>query len=51
MGWDGGSHLSALGGAIRLGELVPGGVIDHALQIDVDAPNLFQGTASTCYVW
>jgi protocatechuate 3,4-dioxygenase beta subunit len=50
-GWDGGSHLSALGGAIRLGELVPGGIIDHALQIDVDAPNLFQGTAATCFVW
>ncbi len=50
-GWDGGSHLSALGGAIRLGELVPGGVIDHALQIDVDAPNLYQGTAVTCHVW
>jgi protocatechuate 3,4-dioxygenase beta subunit len=50
-GWDGGSHLSALGGAIRLGELVPGGVIDHALQIDVDAPNLYQGTAATCFVW
>ncbi len=50
-GWDGGSHLSALGGAIRLGELVPGGVIDHALQIDVDAPNLYQGTVATCHVW
>jgi protocatechuate 3,4-dioxygenase beta subunit len=51
LGWDGGSHLSALGGAIRLGELVPGGVIDHALQIDVDAPNLYRGTAVTCHVW
>jgi hypothetical protein len=50
-GWDGGSHLSALGGAIRLGELVPDGVIDHALQIDVEAPNLYQGTAATCFVW
>jgi hypothetical protein len=51
LGWDGGSHLSALGGTIRLGELVPGGAIDHALQIDVDAPNLYRGTAVTCHVW
>ncbi len=51
-GWDGGSHLSALGGAIRLGELVPGGAIDHALQIDVDAPNLYYaGSASSCPTW
>ncbi|MFZ0180685.1 MAG: carboxypeptidase-like regulatory domain-containing protein [Candidatus Dormiibacterota bacterium] len=51
-GWDGGSHLSALGGAIRLGELVPGGVITHALQIDVDAANLYPGDASTlCNDW
>ena len=49
-GWDGGSHLSALGGTIRLGELVPGSSIDHALQIDVDAPNLYEGTAATCWV-
>ena len=49
-GWDGGSHLSALGGTIRLGELVPGSSIDHALQIDVDAPNLYKGTAATCWV-
>ena len=50
-GGDGGSDLSALGGAIRIGELVPGGIIDHALQIDVDAPNLYRGTAVTCHVW
>ena len=52
VGYDGGSGLSALGGTIRLGELVPGGVISHALQIDVDgAANLYRGTASTCYHW
>jgi hypothetical protein len=51
LGGDGGSDLSALGGAIRLGELVPGGEIDHALQIDVDAPNLYYGSASTCPTW
>ena len=50
VGWDGGSDVSALGGAIRLGEFVPGGVVDHALQIDVDAPNLYHGSATTCFV-
>ncbi|MHB8490033.1 MAG: carboxypeptidase regulatory-like domain-containing protein [Candidatus Dormibacteria bacterium] len=51
VGWDGGSHLSSLGGAIRLGELVPGGAIDHALQIDVDAPNLYFGSTTACHRW
>lgn len=52
VGVDGGSDLSSLGGAIRLGELVRGGVITHALQIDVDAANLFPGDASTlCNRW
>ena len=32
-GAHGGSGLSALGGTIRLGELVPGGAIRHALKI------------------
>lgn len=32
-GAHGGSSLSAIGGAIRLGELVPGGTIRHALKI------------------
>jgi hypothetical protein len=49
-GVDGGSNLSSLGGAIRFGELVPGGVIPHALQIDIDAPNLYPGSATVhCY--
>jgi hypothetical protein len=52
LGGDGGSGLSALGGTLRLNELVPGGVINHALQIDLDgAVNLYPGTASTCYRW
>jgi hypothetical protein len=51
VGVDGGSNLSSLGGAIRLGELVPGGVITHALQIDVDAANLYFGSVSTCPRW
>ena len=34
-GGHGGSGLSTLGGTIRLGELVPGGKINHALKIDL----------------
>ena len=33
-GAHGGSGLSSIGGTIRLGELVPGGVIRHALKIN-----------------
>jgi hypothetical protein len=51
VGVDGGSNLSSLGGAIRLGQLVPGGVITHALQIDVDAANLYFGSVLTCPRW
>jgi len=35
-GAHGGSQLSSLGGTIRLGELVPGGAINHALKVNVD---------------
>lgn len=35
-GAHGGSGLSALGGTIRLGELVPGGRIPHALKLVID---------------
>jgi hypothetical protein len=34
-GSHGGSGLSALGGSLRLGELVPGGVIRHALKVNI----------------
>ena len=51
VGVDGGSDLSSLGGAIRLGELVKGGAITHALQIDVDAANLYFGSTTTCHTW
>ena len=34
-GAHGGSLLSSLGGTVRLGELVPGGVIRHALKINL----------------
>ena len=36
-GAHGGSGMSAIGGTIRLGELVPGGVIRHAMKINVYA--------------
>jgi hypothetical protein len=36
LGAHGGSGLSSLGGTIRMGELVPGGSIPHALEINVD---------------
>lgn len=34
-GAHGGSHMSVLGGTIRLGELVPGGEIRHAIKMNV----------------
>lgn len=36
-GAHGGSHMSAIGGTIRLGELVPGGTIRHAIKINLYA--------------
>ncbi|MBD0256024.1 MAG: T9SS type A sorting domain-containing protein [Cytophagales bacterium] len=36
-GAHGGSGLSAIGGTLRLGELVPGGTIRHALKVNVYA--------------
>ena len=40
MGSHGGTAMSALGGALRLGELVPGAPpIHHVLKIELDAPN------------
>lgn len=43
-GSHGGSGLSALGGTIRLGELVHGGKIQHALKLNIDAVNFWGGT-------
>src|SRR5207237_5611727 len=42
-GSHGGSGLSALGGTVRLGELVPGGAIRHALKLNIDAVNFYSG--------
>src|SRR5205823_3897233 len=38
-GSHGGSGLSALGGTVRLGELVPGGTIRHSLKLNIDSAN------------
>lgn len=46
-GGHGGSHLTALGGAIRLGELTGAGPIDHVLSVEVDHTHLFYGTSET----
>jgi hypothetical protein len=35
-GAHGGSGMSSIGGTLRLGELVPGGVIRHALKLELD---------------
>jgi hypothetical protein len=42
-GAHGGSMLSSVGGTIRLGELVPGGAIRHALKVNFDSPNIYPG--------
>ena len=42
-GSHGGSGLSALGGTVRLGELVPGGTIPHALKLNLDSVNYYPG--------
>jgi hypothetical protein len=42
-GAHGGSSLSSVGGTIRLGELVPSGIIRHALKVNFDSPNLYPG--------
>jgi hypothetical protein len=48
-GSHGGSGLSALGGTVRLGELVPGGTIPHALKLNIDSANFYPGFSG--YRW
>src|SRR5207244_5690045 len=49
-GAHGGSMLSSLGGVIRLGELVPGGMIRHALKVNLlGADNYYSGSGG--YRW
>jgi hypothetical protein len=48
-GSHGGSGLSALGGTVRLGELVPGGAIRHSLKLNIDSANFYPGLGG--YRW
>jgi len=48
-GSHGGSGLSALGGTVRLGELVPGGAIRHPLKLNIDSANYYSGFSG--YRW
>ena len=51
-GAHGGSGLSSIGGTIRLGELVPGGVIRHALKLNVYAKmDLYYGPDRKGFRW
>lgn len=47
LGAHGGSGMSAIGGTIRLGELVPGGVIRHAFKINIFASKYLYYDAAT----
>lgn len=53
IGAKGGSKLSCLGGVLRVGELVPGGVIPHALAINIDmlANGYSTGSLPNGFVW
>src|SRR6058998_1626207 len=51
-GGHGGSKLSSIGGTIRLGELVPGGVIRHAMKVSLDGQaNLYFDTSTGGFRW
>jgi len=51
-GAHGGSGMSALGGTIRVGELVPGGTIRHALKVNINAPdNIYYDEETRGYRW
>lgn len=51
-GGHGGSMLSSIGGTIRLGELVPGGVIHHGLKVNLYAAvNLYYDGVTKGYRW
>ncbi len=51
-GGHGGSKLSSIGGTIRLGELVPGGVIRHTMKVSLDGlANLYFNTSNQGFRW
>lgn len=52
LGPHGGTGLSAIGGTIRLGELAPGGSIDHVLKLELAAREYYHRFNSTaCHRW
>lgn len=51
VGAHGGSGLSTLGGCIRLGELVQGGEIKHAIKINVNNTHLYYSNPNPGYMW
>ncbi len=51
-GAHGGSDLSSIGGTIRLGELVPGSAIRHAMKVNLNgAQDYFYDAATAGYRW
>jgi len=51
-GGHGGSKLSSIGGTIRLGELVPGGMIRHAMKVSLDGQaNLYFDAPTGGFRW
>lgn len=48
-GGHGGSMLSSIGGTIRLGELVPDGIIRHAMKLNLNGANYYGGLGG--YRW
>jgi len=51
-GGHGGSKLSSIGGTIRLGELVPGGVIRHVMKVNLfGLNNYYYDSTSHGYRW
>src|SRR5207247_3144044 len=51
-GGHGVSKLSSIGGTIRLGKLVPGGMTRHAMKVNLDAhANLFFDTSTQGFRW
>jgi hypothetical protein len=51
-GAHGGAGLSSVGGTVRLGELVPGGMIRHTLKLNIDSVNFYASAPSgPSYRW
>ena len=52
LGAHGGSGLSSIGGTVRMGELLPGSVIKHALKINLNATKyVFYSAATGGFRW